>query len=138
MLALVINKRLQMRVRGLVLSLALLLPLQVLFQGLSVLSRPGIFLFELMSFLSFLTPLTCMIIGEAMLVAQPITDALAVRWVFNSRANQMSFDPLSRPVFVLGNEEDISPCPLMKESLDSDPYENPSSPREGSVSMVRI
>ena len=133
MLALVINKRLQMRVRGLVLSLALLLPLQILFLGLSVLSIPGNLLFDMMSLLSFLTPLTCMVIGEVMLVAQPITDAMAVRWVFNNLSNQASFDPFSMPIFVCANE-----CPLMKESLESDPFDKTLSPRHGSVSMVRI
>ena len=88
--------------------------------------------------MTLVTPLTCMVIGEVMLVAQPITDAMAVRWVFDSLSNQASFDPFSMPIFVCGNEEDGSPCPLMKESLENDPFDKTSSPRQGSVSMVRI
>lgn len=123
MVALVINKRLQIRVWGLVLSLAILLPVQVFFMGLSVLSMPGNILFELMAFLGFLTILVCILVGEGILVVQAIADAMAVRWVLNSlptSTHHISFDPFSVPLFAFGNEEDTNLC------------------LQGSVSMVKV
>lgn len=120
MVALVINKRLQIRVCGLVLSLAILLPVQIFFMGLSVLAMPGNLVFELLAFLSFLTVLLCVLVGEGILVVQPIADAMAVRWVFNSlttSTHHITLNPFSVPLYVFGNEEDTSPC-LIKESLN--------------------
>lgn len=80
----VINRRLQLRVYGLVMAVVLLLPVHVLFLGLSVLSDPSEPVFEAMGFLGFLTVLFCTTVGEGILVIRPIADALAVRWVFES------------------------------------------------------
>lgn len=139
MVALVINKRLQIRVCGLVLSLAILLPVQVFFMGLSVLSIPGNLLFELMAFLSFLTVLLCILVGEGILVVQPILDAMAVRWVFNSLStstHHITFDPFSVPLFVFGNEEDANACPWNKESgsAEADQLGKNSTLQQGSMS----
>jgi hypothetical protein len=55
MLGVVINRCLQRRVYGLLASLLFLLPLHVLFLGMSVLSSPTHWVFELLAFLAFLT-----------------------------------------------------------------------------------
>ncbi|EFJ13393.1 hypothetical protein SELMODRAFT_13526, partial [Selaginella moellendorffii] len=78
MAALVINRRLQLRVYALVIAVALLLPIHVVFLGLSVLSRPSEPLFEAVGFLGFLTVLLCTTVGEGILVVRPIADALAI------------------------------------------------------------
>ncbi|GLJ54272.1 hypothetical protein SUGI_1164230 [Cryptomeria japonica] len=84
MLLLVINKRLQCRVYGLVSTVVLFLPIQVMLLGLSILRKPTEGVFELFSFLGFLTTVMATTLGEGILVIRPIADALAVRWVFNS------------------------------------------------------
>ncbi|KAL2612925.1 hypothetical protein R1flu_024617 [Riccia fluitans] len=81
---LVINRRLQLRVYGLVIGVVFLLPVHVLFLGFSVLSTPSEPIFEALGFMGFLTVLLCTTVGEGILVIRPIADALAVRWVFES------------------------------------------------------
>eukprot|EP01018_Ginkgo_biloba_P013092 Gb_10136 [translate_table: standard] len=87
MLSLVINKRLQSRVYGLVFAVVLFLPVQVIFLGLSIFWRPTDFNFELFSFMSFVTVIFSTTVGEGILVIRPISDALAVRWVFDSNTH---------------------------------------------------
>lgn len=77
----VINRYLQRRLYGLLGALLLLLPLHVLFLGLSVLSKPTHVSFELLSFFAFIMVLLCTTVGEGILVIRPIADALAVGWV---------------------------------------------------------
>jgi hypothetical protein len=77
----VINRCLQRRLYGLLGALLLLLPLHVMFLGLSVLSEPAHLPFELMSFFGFIMVLLCTTVGEGILVIRPIADALAVEWV---------------------------------------------------------
>ncbi|MCO5571967.1 hypothetical protein L7F22_025718 [Adiantum nelumboides] len=142
MVSLVINKRLQIRVCGLVLSLAILLPVQIFFMGLSVLAMPGKLLFELLAFLSFLTVLLCVLVGEGILVVQPIADAMAVRWVFNSlpsRTHHITCDPFSVPLYVFGNEEDTSSF-LRKEKPngESDNFGKVYSYRQESGSLAMV
>lgn len=139
MVALVINKRLQIRVCGLVLSLAILLPVKIFFMGLSVLAIPGNLPFELLAFLSFLTVLSCVLVGEGILVVQPIADAMAVRWVFNSlssRTNHITL-PFAVPLYIFGSEEDNS---LLKESynVEADELGKQSTHQQasGSTQMV--
>eukprot|EP00249_Psilotum_nudum_P020402 c27684_g1_i1 orf=1343-2374(+) len=110
-MSVVINRRLQARVCGLVLALAVLLPLHVSFLGLSVLSTPGNPVFEVITFLGFFTVLLCTLVGNAILVIRPIADALAVRWVFDSLPRRQEFDsdimlyPNAVPLTVFGVEE---------------------------------
>lgn len=142
MVALVINKRLQIRVCGLVLSLAILLPVQIFFMGLSVVAIPGNLPFELLAFLSFLTVLLCVLVGEGILVVQPIADAMAVRWVFNSlptSTHHITFDPFSVPLYVFGDEEDTNPC-LGKENhrTGSDKCEKGYLYQQGSGSVAMV
>ncbi|BBN16596.1 hypothetical protein MPTK1_7g07680 [Marchantia polymorpha subsp. ruderalis] len=76
--SLVINRRLQLRVYGLVLAVVFLLPVHVLFLCFSVLSRPSEPVFEAIGFVGFLTVLLCTTVGERILATRPIADALAV------------------------------------------------------------
>lgn len=127
MIVIVINKRLQTRVCSLVLSLGMLLPVQVLFMGFSVLSTPGTPLFELIAFLGFLSVLLCISVGEGILVVQPIADALAVRRVFDSlptRTSDLTIESFVVPLSTFGMEEDSShrsqELPLIKANGNLD------------------
>ncbi|RAL44887.1 hypothetical protein DM860_003646 [Cuscuta australis] len=77
----VINKGLQKRVYTLVLFVSGFLPLRVLFLGLSILSTPGGPVFEILTFLGFLSLLCCVVMGMCMLVYFPVADSLALRKV---------------------------------------------------------
>lgn len=77
----VINRYLQRRLYGLLGAVLVLLPLHVVFLGLSVLSKPMHVPFELLSFFGFIMVLLCTTVGEGILVIRPIADALAVGWV---------------------------------------------------------
>lgn len=145
MFAIVINKRLRARVCGLVLALGMLLPGHVLCMGLSVLSTPGEPLFELMAFLGFLTVLLCILVGEGILIVQPVADALAVRWVFTSlpmRNHNTTLDTCSVPLCFFEAEEDYNRFPAMKrlpkafESLNDDKLEEISVSTPASISDV--
>jgi hypothetical protein len=101
--SMVINRRLQLRVYGLVMAVVLLLPVHVLFLGLTVLSDPSHPFFEAMGFLGFLTVLFCTIVGQGILVIRPIADALAVRWVFEfqeEKKRNAQGDITSEPILV--------------------------------------
>ncbi|XP_047307185.1 uncharacterized protein LOC124910563 [Impatiens glandulifera] len=76
---LVINKGLQKRVYTLIFSISCLLPLRILFLGLSVVSEPEKIWFEAFSFLAFLSLLCCAGVNIFLLVYYPIADSLALR-----------------------------------------------------------
>uniref|UniRef100_A0A7N0RFU2 Uncharacterized protein n=1 Tax=Kalanchoe fedtschenkoi TaxID=63787 RepID=A0A7N0RFU2_KALFE len=77
-LHLVINKGLQKRVYTLILSVSGFLLLRVLLLGLSVLSRPKHFLFEMLAFFAFVALLCCVGVCICMLVYRPVADSLAL------------------------------------------------------------
>lgn len=77
-LKLVINKGLQKRVYTLIFSVSGFLPLRVLFLGLSVLSGPEQFAFEVLAFLAFLALVCCAGVCICMLVYRPVADCLAL------------------------------------------------------------
>ncbi|KAE8692604.1 ras-related protein RABD1-like isoform 1 [Hibiscus syriacus] len=77
-LKLVINKGLQKRVYTLIFSVSTFLPLRVLLPGLSVLSKPGQFLFEALSFSAFLVMLCCVGVCIVILVYCPVVDCQAL------------------------------------------------------------
>lgn len=87
MLSLVINKRMQCRVYGLVFAVVLFLPVKVIFLVLTIFRKPNDDIFELFSFMGFVMTVLTAILGQGILVIRPISDALAVRWVFNSIAH---------------------------------------------------
>ncbi|XVE48526.1 hypothetical protein DITRI_Ditri01bG0008900 [Diplodiscus trichospermus] len=77
-LKLVINKGLQKRVYTLIFSVSSFLPLRVVLLGLSVLSKPEHFLFEVLAFSAFLVLLCCAGVCICMLVYCPVADCLAL------------------------------------------------------------
>ncbi|KAG0585404.1 hypothetical protein M758_2G008500 [Ceratodon purpureus] len=107
----VINRCLQRRLYGLLGALLLLLPLHVMFLGLSVLSQPAELPFELMSFFGFIIVLLCTTVGEGILVIRPIADAMAVRWEYAPSELGRDHDlpgegPMSVPLSVFGSDDD--------------------------------
>ncbi|XP_071740400.1 uncharacterized protein [Rutidosis leptorrhynchoides] len=77
--SLVISKGLQKRVLILIISVSSFFPLRVVLLGLSILSKPGDALFEVIAFLAFLSLLCCAGLGVCMLVYYPIADSLAIK-----------------------------------------------------------
>ncbi|XP_045810285.1 uncharacterized protein LOC123904699 [Trifolium pratense] len=77
-LKLVINKGLKKRVSALLFSVLCFLPLRVLFLGLSILFKPGHFMFEAFVFLAFLAHVCCSGLCIYTLVYRPIADCLAM------------------------------------------------------------
>lgn len=108
----VINRCLQRRLYGLLGALLLLLPLHVMFLGLSVLSEPTHLPFELMSFFGFIMVLLCTTVGEGILVIRPIADALAVGWVVHAPSESgrdtdvPGEGPMSVSLSVFGSDDD--------------------------------
>ncbi|GJT73026.1 hypothetical protein Tco_1032312 [Tanacetum coccineum] len=78
-LSLVISKGLQKRVLILIISVSSFFPLRVILLGLSILSKPGDTVFEVLAFMAFLSLLCCAVIGACMLVYFPIADSLALK-----------------------------------------------------------
>ncbi|XP_074320987.1 uncharacterized protein LOC141657602 [Silene latifolia] len=74
----VINKGLQKRVYILMSLVSSFLPLRVLLLGLSVLTRPQHFLFEVLVFCGFLVLLSCIVVGILILVYLPVANSLAL------------------------------------------------------------
>ncbi|EFJ37463.1 hypothetical protein SELMODRAFT_403815 [Selaginella moellendorffii] len=80
MVLLVINRRLQIRVYGLLTVVMVLVPLHVLLLGLSssALAEHRSGKHEVVAFLRFLVTACCVSVGEWMLVVRPIKDAIGV------------------------------------------------------------
>ncbi|AES89931.1 hypothetical protein MtrunA17_Chr4g0042531 [Medicago truncatula] len=91
-LKLVINKGLRKRVYTLLFPVLCFLPLQVLFLGLSVLSRPDHFMFEAFVFLAFLSLVYCFGLCMWTLVYRPIADCLALVKLQDSEARARRFN----------------------------------------------
>ncbi|XP_024358972.1 uncharacterized protein [Physcomitrium patens] len=112
MVGVVINRYLQRRLYSLLGALLLLLPLHVIFLGLSVLSKPTRLPFELLSFFGFIMVLLCSTIGEGILVIRPIADALAVTWVVyapSESGRDTDFPeegPMSVSMSIFGSDDD--------------------------------
>ena len=108
----IINRCLQRRLYGLLGALLVLLPLHVMFLGLSVLSKPSRLPFELISFFGFIMVLLCTTVGEGILVIRPIADALAVGWVVyapseSGRDTDVPGEgPMSVSLSVFGSDDD--------------------------------
>ncbi|XXG68098.1 hypothetical protein AAC387_Pa06g1268 [Persea americana] len=85
----VINKKLRIRIYGLAFAVVLSLSVQFLSLALSVIWRPGDLAFEALSLVAFLSVLSCALVGEGILVIQPLADALIVEG-FSSRRPSVS------------------------------------------------
>ncbi|KAJ9174325.1 hypothetical protein P3X46_017360 [Hevea brasiliensis] len=73
----VINKGLRLRIYALAFVVLIMLPIQILFLGLSVLWGPEEVLYASIAFLVFGTTLVIAAVGEGILVIKPIVDSLA-------------------------------------------------------------
>ncbi|XVE58296.1 hypothetical protein DITRI_Ditri04bG0158700 [Diplodiscus trichospermus] len=73
----VINKALRVRIFALALTVIISLPLKIMLMGLSVFWTPDKTAFDGVTLLAFLTTFTCAVVGEGILVIEPIADSLA-------------------------------------------------------------
>ncbi|GMN44324.1 hypothetical protein TIFTF001_013532 [Ficus carica] len=91
--SMVINKALRVRIHGLVLTVLVSLPVQVVLLVLSVLWSPGEPAFDGVSLAVFLSKFACAVAGEGILVIKPIADSLIVWRQFCT----CPWDPWRRP-----------------------------------------
>ncbi|KAJ7959408.1 Plasminogen activator inhibitor [Quillaja saponaria] len=76
--SMVINKGLRYRLFGLIFSVVVSLPVQILCLGLSVLWNPDEMAYSTVAFVAFLSTFSCATVGEGILVIKPVADALDV------------------------------------------------------------
>lgn len=76
--SMVINKKLRVRICSLSFAVVSSLSAQFLSLALSVAWRPGDLPFEAFSLVAFLSVISCSLVGEGILVIQPLADALLV------------------------------------------------------------
>ncbi|CAM8941503.1 unnamed protein product [Rhodiola kirilowii] len=136
-LNLVINKGLQKRVYTLIFSVSGFLLLRVILLGLSVLSRPEHFLFEMLAFSAFVALLCCVGVCICMLVYRPVADSLALRESMQDlesrrRNNDDTVFLIANPILFegsFGNNESSSVDELqafVELSLFSESHRDPS------------
>ncbi|KAL3538488.1 hypothetical protein ACH5RR_001854 [Cinchona calisaya] len=127
----VINKGLQKRVYTLICSAVCLIPLRVLFLGLSVRFKPELLLFETLAFLAFLSLWCCVVLGICLLVYFPVADSLALRNLQKDiEARRRVSDELNDTVSLIANQSPVD------ESLVSSPGRNSvASTKRGSISF---
>lgn len=130
-LHLVINNGLQKRVYALTCSVVCLVPLRVLFLGLSVRFRPELFLFETLAFLAFLSLWCCVGVGICLLVYFPVADSLALRNLQKDiEARRRVSDEHNDTMSLIANQSPVD------ESLVSSPGRNSvASTKRGSISF---
>ncbi|KAA8536602.1 hypothetical protein F0562_029080 [Nyssa sinensis] len=130
-LSLVINKGLQKRVYTLIFSVSAFFPLRVLLLGLSVLSTPEHFLFEVLVFLAFLSLLCCAGVSICMLVYCPVADSLALRNLLDIEARRRISEEHNDILSLIANQRPP------EESIESSSPERDSvaSAKRGSISF---
>lgn len=129
-LKLVINKGLQKRVYTLIFSVSSLLPLRVLFLGLSVLSEPEHFLFEALVLLAFLALLCCAGVCICMLVYYPVADSLALGNLQDIEARRRVAEDHNDTVSLIANQSHLEESGRISLSRNSD-----ASTKRGSISF---
>ncbi|KAF8376921.1 hypothetical protein HHK36_030292 [Tetracentron sinense] len=130
MVSSVINKGLRRRVYMLIFSVSGFLPLRVLLLGLSVLSRPEQFLFEVLAFSAFLALLSCAGVGICMLVYCPVADSLVLRGMRNLQARARPLDDHKDTASLIANQS------LLEASTDISLGRNSeASTKQGSISL---
>ncbi|CAM8930957.1 unnamed protein product [Rhodiola kirilowii] len=77
-LKLVISQVLHRRIYTIILLVAICLPLRYILLGLTALSKPEEYLFQSLAFVSFLSPLCCVVVCIFLLVYCPVADSLAL------------------------------------------------------------
>lgn len=130
-LHLVINNRLQKRVYALTCSVVCLVPLRVLFLGLSVRSKPELLVFQTLAFLAFLSLWCCVGVGICLLVYFPVADSLALRNLQKDiEARRRVSDEQNDTMSLIANQSPVD------ESLVSSPGRNSAaSTKRGSISF---
>ncbi|XP_059648281.1 uncharacterized protein LOC132294439 [Cornus florida] len=129
-LKLVINKGLKKRVYTLMFSVSSLFLLRVLFLGLTVLSRPEHFLFEVFTFLAFLSLLCCAGVVISVLVYFPVADSLALRNLQDLEATRGIIEEQNDTISLIANQS------ALEESMESSPGRNSiTSTKRGSISF---
>ncbi|TYI97712.1 hypothetical protein E1A91_D01G162700v1 [Gossypium mustelinum] len=108
-LNLVINKGLQKRVYTLILSVSSFLPLRVLLLGLSVLSKPEQFVFEVLAFSAFVVLLCCVGVCICMLICCPVVDCIALGNLLDVEGR--SDDQNDAAVSLIGNQNHLVSSP---------------------------
>uniref|UniRef100_A0A2P2L3H6 Uncharacterized protein n=1 Tax=Rhizophora mucronata TaxID=61149 RepID=A0A2P2L3H6_RHIMU len=129
-LILVINRGLQKRVYTLILSVSSFLPLRVLFLGLSVLSEPEHFLFEVSAFLAFLALFCCAGICICMLVYHPVADCLALGNLQDFESRRVILDDENDTLSLVANQGHLEESGPMSPGRNSD-----ASTKRGSISF---
>ncbi|KAL2477638.1 hypothetical protein Fot_46652 [Forsythia ovata] len=128
-LHLVINKGLQKRVYTLVFSISVLFLLRVLLLGLSVLSEPENLLFDAISFLAFLSLLSCAGVSICILVYLPVMDSLALRSL-RSNPEARSNDEYNDAISLISTHS-----PLEESTVISPGRNSGDSSNQGSISF---
>ncbi|CAI9101522.1 OLC1v1038862C1 [Oldenlandia corymbosa var. corymbosa] len=131
-LHLVINKALQKRVYTLICSVVCLVPLRVIFLGLSVRFAPEVLLFDTLAFLAFLSLWCCILVGICLLVYFPVADSLALRNLQKDieARRRVSDEQQNDTVSLIANQSPVD------ESLVSSPGRNSAaSTKRGSISF---
>ncbi|XVF00540.1 hypothetical protein REPUB_Repub04eG0009600 [Reevesia pubescens] len=130
-LKLVINKGLQMRVYTLIFSVSSFLPLRVILLGLSVLSKPELFLFEALAFSAFLVLLCCAGVCICILVYCPVADCLALGNLHDLEARRrVVLDDQNDTVSLIANESHVEGSVGISPERNSD-----ASTKRGSISF---
>lgn len=124
-LSLVISKGLQKRVLILIISVSSFFPLRVLLLGLSVLSKPGDAVFEVLAFLAFLSLLCCAGLGVCMLVYLPIADSLALKNLQDIEDRRRIIEEYNDTLTLIAN----------RSPLDDDFSGNDNLGKQGSISF---
>ncbi|XP_028762934.1 uncharacterized protein LOC114723011 [Neltuma alba] len=132
----VINKGLQKRVYTLIFSVSGFLPLRVLFLGLSVLSGPEQFTFEVLAFLAFLALVCCAGVCICMLVYRPVADCLALGNLQDLEARRF-IDDHNDFMSLIANQSHLED--YVQENVGSSPArDSDASTKRGSISFRTV
>ncbi|XP_024992366.1 uncharacterized protein LOC112526334 [Cynara cardunculus var. scolymus] len=128
-LSLVISKGMQRRIFVLIISISSFFPLRVLLLGLSVLSKPGETVFEVLAFLAFLSLLCCAGLGVCMLVYLPIADSLALKNLQDIEDRRRIIEEYNDTLSLIANQSPLD------EFITSSGRNSVASAKQGSISF---
>ncbi|CAI9304423.1 unnamed protein product [Lactuca saligna] len=107
-LNLVISKGLRKRVFILIITVSSFFPLRVVLLGLSVLSKPGDTLFEILAFLAFLSILCCAEVAVCVLVYYPIADSLELKNLQDIEDRRRIIEEYNDTLSLIANQSPVS------------------------------
>ncbi|KAI3497529.1 hypothetical protein L1887_40209 [Cichorium endivia] len=107
-LHLVINKGLRKRVFILIITVSSFFPLRILLLGLSVLSKPGDTVFEVLAFLAFLSLLCCAEVAVCFLVYYPIADSLELKNLQDIEDRRRIIEEYNDTLLLIANQSPVS------------------------------